>query len=509
MYARPGKIERMFDSEVGPGLAAEIAAADPASLDDAELLALAVAAQRLTGWATSVQLSAAAAFAAARPVRPDGIDHPDVTGCSWWAVDELATALAATRGQARDHIERGQLLVQLPATRELLASGQITQYKAVLVLEQAVELSDTGKARLDARMASRLVDKTTTQIRRAANRAVLAIDPSAAVRRRARAHKERGVWFNPHPETGMTQLTALLPAAWASQLEQRLRDLADAAKTPGDSRTLAARMADVLVDLSMLNPHTRRPDVCRHDHAATQSADRAGSTATDSQPTSGTGTTTDTGATSDTGTSTTGDTGANGDAGYQHLAAEPADEADRDDYDWRDRQDADLPGKGCGHAVDTATVIHVTVSAATLLGADHEPGHLAGYGPIDAALARRIAHEPHATWRRILTDPISGAVLDVGHKTYRPPAEMHRHVRTRDRTCRFPGCVRDASRCQQDHTIPYATGGPTAAHNLGELCVHHHRLKHHAGWQPTQPEPGTFIWTSPTKAIYTVTSDAA
>ncbi|MBA3524434.1 MAG: HNH endonuclease, partial [Geodermatophilaceae bacterium] len=40
------------------------------------------------------------------------------------------------------------------------------------------------------------------------------------------------------------------------------------------------------------------------------------------------------------------------------------------------------------------------------------------------------------TWRRILTDPASGPVPDVGTPTYSPPAAMTRHVRTRDSTCR-------------------------------------------------------------------------
>jgi len=458
-----------------------------------------------------VRLAAAAAFAQARPVLADGIDHPDVTGCSWWAVDELATALAGTRGQARDHIDRGQTLaVHLPATAALLAAGQITEYKAILVLEQAVLLSDAGKARLDHRMATRLVGKTTTQIRRAATRAAHAIDPSAAVRRRARAHQDRGIWFTPQPETGMTQVNALLPAADASQLEQRLRHLAEAARTPRDSRTLPARMADVLVDLSMLNPHTRGPDLCGHDtatpaHGSTDSTTTNG-TGTDAGTTTDHGTTTDTEMTTDGDRTSGADDPAHTKGRARHSQAEDTAEADRDEHGRRDSDDADLPGTGCQHAVDTATVIHVTVSAATLLGADHEPGHLAGYGPIDAALARRIAHHPHATWRRILTDPKSGAVLDVGHSTYRPPAALHRHVRARarDSHCRFPGCLRDAARCQQDHTIPYAAGGPTAAHNLGELCTHHHRLKHHAGWQLTQPAAGTFEWTTPTGHTYTV-----
>jgi hypothetical protein len=82
--------------------------------------------------------------------------------------------------------------------------------------------------------------------------------------------------------------------------------------------------------------------------------------------------------------------------------------------------------------------VQVTVAATTLLGLDNHPGELAGYGPITAQTARHLAAD--ATWRRILTDPISGTVLDVGRTTYRPPQALADHVRIRDRTCRFPGC---------------------------------------------------------------------
>lgn len=79
----------------------------------------------------------------------------------------------------------------------------------------------------------------------------------------------------------------------------------------------------------------------------------------------------------------------------------------------------------------------VTVAASTLLGLDGQPGELAGYGPIPAALARAIAADPTGTWRRLVTDP-TGRLLDYGRTTYRPPTALADHVRARDWTCRFP-----------------------------------------------------------------------
>jgi len=137
--------------------------------------------------------------------------------------------------------------------------------------------------------------------------------------------------------------------------------------------------------------------------------------------------------------------------------------------------------------------LHVTVGADTLLGVSHQPGWLAGYGPIPAVMARRIARD--ATWRRLLTDPVTGKLLDYGTDTYTPGAVLDAHVTTRDHTCRFPGCTRPATGCDLDHTVPHPDG-PTNEDNLGALCRHHHRAKH-AGYHLEQTRPGHFTWTTP------------
>ncbi|KAA2252553.1 DUF222 domain-containing protein [Solihabitans fulvus] len=139
--------------------------------------------------------------------------------------------------------------------------------------------------------------------------------------------------------------------------------------------------------------------------------------------------------------------------------------------------------------------VQVTVAATTLAGVDDNPGDLVGYGAIPAALARRIAED--GTWRRLLTDPVDGSLLDYGRRTYRPPAALADHIVARDRTCRFPGCIRPAAGCDLDHTKKFPLG-PTAHHNLGALCRHHHRAKHKANWRIDQPGSGHFIFTSPT-----------
>jgi hypothetical protein len=145
--------------------------------------------------------------------------------------------------------------------------------------------------------------------------------------------------------------------------------------------------------------------------------------------------------------------------------------------------------------------IQVTVAVTTLLGLDDQAGELAGYGPIPAEMARWIAADPHATWQRLLTDPVSGVLLDYGITVYRPPPSLARHVRARDQVCAFPGCRQPAERCDLDHRERFPDG-PTSADNLGPLCRHHHRAKTEGGWSWRRARDGTITWSAPTGHEY-------
>lgn len=118
----------------------------------------------------------------------------------------------------------------------------------------------------------------------------------------------------------------------------------------------------------------------------------------------------------------------------------------------------------------------------SLLGASDLPADLHGYGWIPAPVARQLAADPNCTWRRLLTDPATGQLLEVGRTRYRPPAPLEDFVRARDRRCRVPGCRRPVQRCDVDHNHDWALGGPTAERLLCCLCRRHHRLKDRPGW---------------------------
>ena len=89
---------------------------------------------------------------------------------------------------------------------------------------------------------------------------------------------------------------------------------------------------------------------------------------------------------------------------------------------------------------------------------------------------------------------------------YRPGAVLDRHVRARDRRCRFPGCRRPVPRKGElDHGTPWPAG-PTSAANLTGFCTGHHRGKHQApGWHYRTEDDGTLTVTTPSGLTATTT----
>ena len=120
--------------------------------------------------------------------------------------------------------------------------------------------------------------------------------------------------------------------------------------------------------------------------------------------------------------------------------------------------------------------------------------------PIPGVTARALA--AGGTWRRLVTDPLSGAVLDIGRRRYRPPAALADLVRARDRACTHPGCEVPTRRCDLDHIRPWAAGGTTSLTNLTSLCQAHHRLKHTPGWSLSRADDGSLVWRTPSGARY-------
>ena len=120
-----------------------------------------------------------------------------------------------------------------------------------------------------------------------------------------------------------------------------------------------------------------------------------------------------------------------------------------------------------------------------------------GIGVIGGDVVAGILDRFETRIARVLLDETTGIVIETSTREYLPNRAMRRFIRQRDGHCRFPGCGRNAKRCEPDHVIPFSRGGPTAIWNLVSLCKHHHRVKHSAGWTLTMTRDGHCSWTDP------------
>lgn len=160
---------------------------------------------------------------------------------------------------------------------------------------------------------------------------------------------------------------------------------------------------------------------------------------------------------------------------------------------------------GGADAAAVTAQIEITVPLTTLLGLGSEPATLGGRHPLTGDEVRDLLGDPNlvAVLHRLVTDPLDGAPLDYGRRTYQVPARLRRVIETRDRTCRFPGCARPARRCQLDHATRWEDGGCTDLDNLGPLCVRHHQLTTHGGWTIiVSRRDGSCTWRSPDGYLY-------
>jgi hypothetical protein len=144
--------------------------------------------------------------------------------------------------------------------------------------------------------------------------------------------------------------------------------------------------------------------------------------------------------------------------------------------------------------------LDVLVPLDVLLDESDGPAELIGSGPCSAALVLDLLADRNVdvSMRRLVADPVTGTLVDVGRRSYEVPDRLRQLIVGRDRTCRFPGCQRKASRCQIDHAEAWEDGGETSAANLGALCVRHHQLKTHGGWDLIHSDvAGGCTWVSP------------
>jgi Domain of unknown function (DUF222) len=333
-----------------------------------------------------------------------------------------------------------EILDRFPATFEALAGGRISLTHARIIQDASTSLDGPETlARFEAAVLPCAEVQAPCRLRRVAAREAEKARPEALGARHERAVAERCVRVTPLPD-GMAELAATLPAAVAYGIHDRLTRMAKVhAESHGAGRANCGRSRDQL-RADLLSDLLLRGTPAGHDTPDGLLASITG------------------------------------------------------------RVDVTVPVlslMGETHSPDQQAI-----AAESLIAQDsgRVPAELDGRHPIDPETARILAGQA-AAWNRVLTDPITAAVLTVDR--YRPGEDLRRLLTARDSRCRFPGCGIPARELDLDHTQDAVLGGATAAANLAGLCRRHHTLKHQTRWTVRQSGGGNLDWTSPTGRIYT------
>lgn len=478
MADEPGvRVPRLLPAglESLPGRAELARALESVQLDEIgayELVEFVAACQRMSSAMDALQASAASELSCRVEMRPaEGVRTESMTT---GRITELEVGARLTsEDQAGRLVSRAMLICeQLEETYALWRSGVLSTEKVDVMVSKLAHV-DTELAReVEARVLPGAVNRTPASLRRQITRLLHKLAPEPAKKRHEEKKAERFARITPAPD-GMAWLEAYLTAEDAAAVKATL-----------DAGAATLKRHDDAFEAGVSGKGTAGNPASSGGNPGTGSfADGAGFAE---------------GAGSSEGVAhrrTVGNRRADVLAALAWAALSTG---------WIGGCDCGSIGFGLSSVRGRPVSVNVTVPLSSLLGESEDPGDLAGFGPITAESARRLAAD--GTWRRIVTDPLSGAVLDVGRTRYAPPRDLADHVMARDQRCCWPTCDRPASGVgiHLDHTVAFEDGGATAHTNLGVFCGKNHVDKHQAGWRVVQPEPGRFVYTSPTGHVYTV-----
>src|SRR3954447_23374134 len=165
----------------------------------------------------------------------------------------LGTEVALARGVS-PHQGNRHLGVALALTRELpqtfaaLSRGEISEWRATVVVRETAVLSAEHRTEVDRQLARHLSGSGwgDRQVANEARRIGYRLDPASALRRVRGAESDRYVSLRPAPDT-MTYLTGFLPVSHGVACRVALMKHADSLRAQGDQRSRSQIMADTLV----------------------------------------------------------------------------------------------------------------------------------------------------------------------------------------------------------------------------------------------------------------------
>ncbi len=501
----------------GAELAAALENVRPQCLSPMALIEFIKAAERLAAWSAAMKASGMASFyrqrkaEAAEVSRPAAIDssgRPVDPERSWAA--EIGAALHLSTNTTVRHMETAlHLTGPLGATLTAVRTGSLTWSKALAISESTRGLSDHDAQAVESHVLRRASSQTNANLRKSLRTQVAKHAAETEADRHRAATQERTCKIVPLAN-GMAGLWIVHTADKVQEMYVAVRAMADLAKRddsvgaptgPPSQRATSQPAAS--------QPATSQP--------ATSQPARSNRPASSEQPVS-----------QETCEEATGDNESHQPAPADNGAPQsPEDTNGPDDQQPPKRTAeqcradavADLFGHILSNGLDwlgrrlpdqhrRKPHIEVLIPASTLLGLDDDPCELSGYGPIPASLARQISAD--GTWRRLLTDPMNGTVLEASTTRHDPGALVSETLLARHPVCAWPGCNRSSRECDRDHGTPFAASGQTSLAGLAPFCEYHHVIKDTPewGWATTNHPDGSVTLTTPTGHRYTTVPPA-
>jgi hypothetical protein len=457
IQAKPGSYENL-------GRLIEI---DPKRLSPSGKIDYLAALEKQYSWLYSLIQEATLAIAGNEPSMAENI---------WEGVDEseredVATALRLSPNTAQTRIDVARTLSKfLPGTCSALANGEISSSHATLIARETAEAIERGVdpvviSEVESKALAHAEFHTAAQVGRKLKALFAKYAPEKFEERVQIARDTRRVSIYPEGD-GMSTLLALLPSEDAQLVYLALNEMV-AMETEAKSNFSYSDDSNENADSQSLSAKdVRSMDMKRADALATLAIDF-----------------------------------------LNRVSGNTNSEMQRGDIEDKNGQRLDREGRfkgllDIGITKRKPVYLNLTMDLPTLLGLKENPAELVGFGPIPASIARKLAAD--AKWRKFITDPLTGNLLDMGRDSYLPSQALVDFLSARDRTCRFPGCSQSVRIGDVDHAIPWDEGGQTNPGNLGFLCRRHHRLKTQGGWRLESDSDGSCTWISPRGKRYFV-----